>query len=93
LRDRRQPKSEVVFKILPLVCCVRTIITSSLFTGFECMSNDWKLEKVIYEFGIGSFLRLPDCSSLLSTGIPVVWPTSKSITHKPFTVLGRVNDN
>jgi hypothetical protein len=58
LRDRRQSKSESVFKILPLVHCVPMIITSSLFIGFERMSNAWKDEKVNYEFGIGSFLRL-----------------------------------
>jgi hypothetical protein len=34
------------------------IITSSLFVGFERMSNDWKVEKVNYEFGFGGFLRL-----------------------------------
>jgi hypothetical protein len=37
---------------------VPMIITSSLFIGLERMSNDWKVEKVSYEFGIGSFLRL-----------------------------------
>jgi hypothetical protein len=57
LRDHRQSKSESVIKILPLVCCVPTIITSSLFIGFEHASNDWKVEKVNYEFGITSFLR------------------------------------
>jgi hypothetical protein len=57
LWDRRQPKSEVVFRILSLVCCVPTIITSSLFIGFEHTSDDWKVEKVNYEFGITSFLR------------------------------------
>jgi hypothetical protein len=30
------------------------IITSSLFIGFERMSNDWKVEEVNYEFGIGT---------------------------------------
>jgi hypothetical protein len=58
LRDCRQSKSEYVFKVLPLVHCVPTIITSSMFIGFERMRNDWKVEKVNYEFGIGSFLRL-----------------------------------
>jgi hypothetical protein len=58
LRDRRQSKSESVFKILPLVRCVPMSVTSSLFIGFESMSNDWKIEKVNYEFGIVSFLRL-----------------------------------
>jgi hypothetical protein len=38
------------------VCCVPTIITSFLFIGFEHTSNDWKVEKVNYEFGITSFL-------------------------------------
>jgi hypothetical protein len=38
--------------------CVRTTITSSLFIGFEHMSNEWKVEEVNYEFVIGSFLRL-----------------------------------
>jgi hypothetical protein len=40
LRDRCQSESEVVSKILPLVHCVPTIITSSLFIGFECMSSE-----------------------------------------------------
>jgi hypothetical protein len=57
LRDRRQSESESVFKILPLVHCGPTIITSSLFIGCEYMNNDWKVEKVKYEFGITSFLR------------------------------------
>jgi hypothetical protein len=55
LQDRHQPKSEAVFMILPLMCCVPTIITSFLFIGFEHTSNAWKVEKVIYEFGITSF--------------------------------------
>jgi hypothetical protein len=58
LRDHRQSKLESVFKILPLVHCVPTIITSPLYIGFEHMSNEWKSKKVNYEFGIGSFLRL-----------------------------------
>jgi hypothetical protein len=57
LRDRRQSESESVSKVLPLVCCVPMIITSSLFIGFEYTSNDWKVQKVKYEFGIVSFLR------------------------------------
>jgi hypothetical protein len=57
LRDHRQPKSEAIFKVHPLVHCIPTIITSSLFIRFEHMSNDWKVEKVKYEFGIASFLR------------------------------------
>jgi hypothetical protein len=56
-RYHHQPMSEAVFRILPLVCCVSTIITSSLFIGFEHTSNAWKVEKVSYEFGITSFLR------------------------------------
>jgi hypothetical protein len=40
LRDCRQSKSESVFKVLSLVCCVPTIITYSLFIGFEHTSND-----------------------------------------------------
>jgi hypothetical protein len=56
LRDRRQSKSEAVYKVLPLVRCVPTIITSSLFIRFEHMSNEWKFEKVNYKFGITSFL-------------------------------------
>jgi hypothetical protein len=39
LRDRHQPKSEAVLKVLSLVHCVAMIITSSLFVGFGCMSN------------------------------------------------------
>jgi hypothetical protein len=58
LRDRCQFKSESVFKVFLLVHCVPTIITSSLFVGFERMSNECKVEKVNYEFGIGSCLRL-----------------------------------
>jgi hypothetical protein len=40
------------------VHCVLMIITSSLFIEIERMSNDWKVEKVNYELGIGGFLRL-----------------------------------
>jgi hypothetical protein len=57
LRDRRQSKLESVFQVLPLVHCVPTSITS-LFIGFEHMGNEWKVEKVSYEFGIVSFLIL-----------------------------------
>jgi hypothetical protein len=57
LRDRRQPKSESIFKVFSLVHCVRMIITSSMFIRFECMSTEWKVEKVNYEFGIARFLR------------------------------------
>jgi hypothetical protein len=35
LQDHRQSKSESIFKVLPLVRCVPTIITSSLFIRFE----------------------------------------------------------
>jgi hypothetical protein len=55
LQDRHQHKSEAVFMILPLMCCVPTIITSFMFIGFEHTSNAWKVEKVIYEFGITIF--------------------------------------
>jgi hypothetical protein len=57
LRDRHRSKSESVFKVPPLVYCVPMIITS-LFIGFEHISNEWKFEKVNYKFGIASFLRL-----------------------------------
>jgi hypothetical protein len=57
LRDHRQPKSEAVFRILLLVCCVPMIVILSLFIGFEHTSNAWKVEKVNYEFRITSFLR------------------------------------
>jgi hypothetical protein len=40
LRDRRESKSESVFKVFPLVHCVPTIVTSSLFVGFERTSNN-----------------------------------------------------
>jgi hypothetical protein len=43
LRDRRESKSESVFKVFSLVHCVLTSITSSLFVGFGHMSNDWKV--------------------------------------------------
>jgi hypothetical protein len=46
LRDRRQSKSEFVFKVFQLVRCIPMIITSSLFMRFERMSSDWKVEKV-----------------------------------------------
>jgi hypothetical protein len=42
LQDHHQPKSEAVFRILPLVCCVSTVITFSLFIRFEHMSKEWK---------------------------------------------------
>jgi hypothetical protein len=58
LRDRHQCKSESVFEVLPLVRHVPTMITSSLFIRFERMSNEWKVEKVSYEFHIGCFLIL-----------------------------------
>jgi hypothetical protein len=57
LRDHRQSESKFVFKVLPLVHCVPMLITFSLFIGFELMSNEWKVKKVNYEFGIASFLR------------------------------------
>jgi hypothetical protein len=57
LRDRRQSETKSVSKVLPRVHWVRTIITSSLFIGFECMSNGWKVAEVSYEFGIESFLE------------------------------------
>jgi hypothetical protein len=40
LRDHHQSKSESVFKVLPLMRCVSTIITSFLFIIFEHTSND-----------------------------------------------------
>jgi hypothetical protein len=57
LRDHRQSELESISKILLLMCCVPTIITSSLFTGFEHTSNEWNVEELNYEFGIASFLR------------------------------------
>jgi hypothetical protein len=57
LRDHCQSTSESVLKVFPPVRCVSMIITSSLFIRFEHTSYDWKVEKVIYEFGIASFLR------------------------------------
>jgi hypothetical protein len=57
LRDHRQLKSEAVFKILPLVHCVPTIITSSALLDFGHMSNDWKVKEVNYMLGITSFRR------------------------------------
>jgi hypothetical protein len=46
LRDHHQSKSKSVFKVLSLAHCVPMIITSSLFIGFESMSNDRKDDKV-----------------------------------------------
>jgi hypothetical protein len=40
LRDHHRSESESVSKVLPLVRCVPTIITSSLFILFEHTSND-----------------------------------------------------
>jgi hypothetical protein len=57
LRDHHQSKSESVSKVLPLVHCVPTIITSSLFIVLEHTSSAWKVEKFNYEFSITSFLR------------------------------------
>jgi hypothetical protein len=57
LRDHCQSESKTVSKVLPLMHYVPTIITSSLFIVFECMSSEWKVKKVHYEFGIISFLR------------------------------------
>jgi hypothetical protein len=48
----------LLLKFFEHVHCVPMEITSSLFIGFERMSNDSKIEKVNYEFGIRSFLRL-----------------------------------
>jgi hypothetical protein len=57
LRYRHQSESKSVFNVLPLMHCVPTIITFHLFIRFERMSDEWKVEKVNYEFGITSFLR------------------------------------
>jgi hypothetical protein len=57
LRDHRQSESKSISKVLPRVRCFPTIITSSLFIGFEHTSNEWKVKVVNYEFGITSFLR------------------------------------
>jgi hypothetical protein len=38
--------------------CVPMATPLSLLIRFEHMSNDWKVEEVNYEFGIGCFLRL-----------------------------------
>jgi hypothetical protein len=46
LRDHHQSESEFVSKVLPLVHCVSTIITSSLFIRFEHTINDYKVEKL-----------------------------------------------
>jgi hypothetical protein len=55
LRDRRQSESKSASKILPRVRWVLMTITSSLFIGFEGMSKGWKVAKVSYLLGIGSF--------------------------------------
>jgi hypothetical protein len=69
------------------VHCVPVIITSSLFIRFQCMSNEWKVEEVNYEFGIGSFPKFYldytqkfEILRLLKSDqpiIPAVRPTSK----------------
>jgi hypothetical protein len=48
----------LLLKICELMHCVPTTIISSLFIGFDHISNDWKVEKVNYEFDIESYLRL-----------------------------------
>jgi hypothetical protein len=40
------------------VCCVPTIITSSLFIGFEHTSDDWKVEKVSYRVWYYKFSKM-----------------------------------
>jgi hypothetical protein len=57
LRDHHQSELESVSNVLPLVRCVPTIITSSYFIIFDCMSSEWRGEIVSYEFDIESFLR------------------------------------
>jgi hypothetical protein len=57
LQDHHQSKLESVVEVFPLVHCVPMSITCSLFIGFGHMSNEWKVEKVDYEFGIASFQR------------------------------------
>jgi hypothetical protein len=62
-------KSELKVQICPgsLICPemdfqqhpqLAVTITSSLFIGFERMTNEWKVEEVNYEFSIVSFLRM-----------------------------------
>jgi hypothetical protein len=46
LRDHHQSKPESVSKVIPLVRCVPTIITSSLFIRLEHTSNNWKVRKL-----------------------------------------------
>jgi hypothetical protein len=48
---------KLLLEISECVHCVPMAITP-LFIRFEHMSNNWKVEEVNYEFGIGSFLRL-----------------------------------
>jgi hypothetical protein len=55
-RDHHLSKSESVIKVPPLVHGVPTIITSSLFIGFERMIKEWNVGKVNYEYDIVSFL-------------------------------------
>jgi hypothetical protein len=66
LQDRRQSESKSVFKVLPLLHCVPTIITSSFFVGFERMSSDWKVKLttslVLQVFGDDNALDCQKCS-------------------------------
>jgi hypothetical protein len=55
LRDRHLSKSESVIKVPPHVHDVPTSIYSSLFIGFERMSNDSKVVKVSYKFVLEVF--------------------------------------
>jgi hypothetical protein len=81
---------------------VVVIITSSMFIRFECLSNEWKVQKVSYEFAIESFLRLcwilSQKSKFLSLFNSVSTEMQQSgqfqnyITPKPFIVLRCANN-
>jgi hypothetical protein len=103
LRDHCQSKSKSIFKVFPLVHCVPTIITSSLLIGFERMSNNWKFEKVNYEFVLQVFWDddvsvvkntvFPGGSSLSAQTYNSLADVQKFITLRPFIVLGHVNNH
>jgi hypothetical protein len=89
LRDHQQSKSESVFKVLPLVRCVRTIITSSLFIGFEHTSNKWKVDCTWTRL---KSLKFSDHSNLISPESQQPSQLQKVITPKLLIISGCANN-
>jgi hypothetical protein len=102
LWDHRQSKLEFVFKVLPLVYCVPTIITSSMFIGFECMSMTKKLRKLATSLLLRVFwdstwtrlktLKFLDCSNLICPKIQQPNQLQKVVTPK-LLIVSRCANN